>query len=887
MSITALQKFLLCHRVEKGAEFTHTGLARPAGAFYIGGDDEEEFLSLYAAELAQGEKVYLTERHRDVSPLIVDLDIKFALPAPGTAPQRTYTLDHMAAFVKAYVTGLAAFLVLPAEFDVHMMEKPGPVAKAAFVKDGVHFMVPGVVASLAVQRLLREAVLPAAAAVFAAMHAVNAVDDIYDRAVLGSANWMMYGSRKPDCETYQLTRTFRVTAVDGGAPLVTDAGTGASALPLDELVAMLSVRNKYGACRVQDAMARRVEEYTAKEYGARRTSSANLVGEGGAVDSQPVSTTNTCDNLEHVRQLVGLLSPTRAEGYEAWMRVGWCLRNIDHRLLEDWVKFSRGSPKYVAGECEDKWLRMIPTRQGLGMGSLLMWCRSDNPTRFREVARDDLRRLVTKARSGNHHDVARVVKQMYGHRFVCASLRNRVWYEFRNHRWHVCDSGFALRKFVSTDVWNEFKTTAAEYNTRARAAADDDEQLRYSEAEKKLSAVAEKLKIAGYKDNLLKECMELFYEDKFEERLDGDRDLLAFENGVYDLAKHEFRDGRPEDYITFTTGIDYEPYDAADPAMAEIDLFMSQVQPVDCIRKYVLICLASFLSGRIQEERFLVWTGSGGNGKSRLVELFEEALGDYCCKFPVTMLTQKRAASGAANSELARAKGKRMACLQEPAEDEKLNVGLMKELSGGDKIIARNLYSAPIEFLPQFHLLLMCNQLPTCPSDDNGTWRRVRVVEFSSKFVESPNPHDPTEFPIDLELKKKFLRWKQPFVAMLLEYFRMYQVEGLLEPAEVMQTTLEYQRSNDFIADFIVDSVDTVIGSGGVCMNDLYEAFREWSKGENLAKLPRRRDLQLQLQKKFGRPHGRGSDVVFKDIALRQPGQQLLIEDDDEASLQC
>ena len=45
--------------------------------------------------------------------------------------------------------------------------------------------------------------------------------------------------------------------------------------------------------------------------------------------------------------------------------------------------------------------------------------------------------------------------------------------------------------------------------------------------------------------------------------------------------------------------------------------------------------------------------------------------------------------------------------LQEPSEDEKMNIGFMKELTGGDRIIARGLFQDPIEFKPQFHMILI------------------------------------------------------------------------------------------------------------------------------------------------------------------------------------
>ena len=76
------------------------------------------------------------------------------------------------------------------------------------------------------------------------------------------------------------------------------------------------------------------------------------------------------------------------------------------------------------------------------------------------------------------------------------------------------------------------------------------------------------------------------------------------------------------------------------------------------------------------------------------------------------LITQKRGRAEGATPALAATQGKRFACLQEPEGDETINVGLMKELTGGDTIIARKMYAEPAEFKPQFKMLLTCNILP-------------------------------------------------------------------------------------------------------------------------------------------------------------------------------
>jgi P4 family phage/plasmid primase-like protien len=380
------------------------------------------------------------------------------------------------------------------------------------------------------------------------------------------------------------------------------------------------------------------------------------------------------------------------------------------------------------------------------------------------------------------------------------------------------------------------------------------------------------------KENIMKECLELFYIEKFEEKLDANPHLIGFENGVFDLENMEFREGRPEDYISFSTRINYIQYNPRSSQIAAINHYLSQVFTIEHMRDYVMKLFASFLTGILKEQKFYIWTGSGANSKSALVNLFEDSFGDYCCKFPITLLTQKRAASNAATSELARAKGKRFGCLQEPSEDEKLNIGLMKELSGGDKIMARAIYKEPVEFRPMFKLLLLCNQLPNVPSDDGGTWRRIRVVEFTSKFLD--NPKEKNEFRIDYDLPEKMKKWHEHFMALMLQYYKKYQVEGLIEPEEVLKCTMEYKAQNDHIALYLLNRVEKK-DSGFLAIDDIYSDFRSWVREDGivLIKMPSKQEFEKYLGKNLTKMVQFNGIKGFKGFRLKP----MALDDMDDA----
>jgi P4 family phage/plasmid primase-like protien len=640
----------------------------------------------------------------------------------------------------------------------------------------------------------------------------------------------MHGSKKVNSVPYDVTYVY-----DFNGNIITH--------DTKNLVQTLSIRNKNKETSIKSDYLDFINKFEEKEQDAIRHSNINR----RIIGNENCASNKYYENIEQVQQLVGILNPERASAYDDWIRLGWCLKNIDNRLLECWDTFSQHSKKYEKGFCEKLWNKMRDN--GLGIGSLHMWAKKDNPTAYAEIMKTDLKTLIYQSMSMTHNDIARVVYQMFQNEFVCSSIKNKVWYEFKKHRWHITDSGLGLRIRLSEEVWRTYNLEAIEYSQKGISSTNKADQDKYIEQAKKLSEISMKLRNSSFKENIMKECAELFYIEKFQEKLDSNTNLIGFENGVYDTETHEFRDGRPDDFITFSTGNNYIPYDHLSPApiIKEINKYLEQVLTKHDIREYVLKLFATFITGQIKEQKFYIWTGTGSNSKSKLVELFEKSFGDYCCKFPITLLTQKRAASNAANSELARAKGKRFACLQEPSEDEKINIGLMKELSGGDKIMARALFQEPFEFFPQFKMLLLCNHLPVVPSDDGGTWRRIRVVEFTSKFVECPQ--EANEFPIDYDLSSKMEGWRDHFFGMLIYYLKKYQVEGITEPADVMKCTTEYKLKNDHMSSYISTHVEKK-ESSFLTLDEVFSDLREWIKSDNVPiKQSSKQDLEKYLNK--------------------------------------
>ncbi|KAI8820296.1 uncharacterized protein EV422DRAFT_532326 [Fimicolochytrium jonesii] len=73
--------------------------------------------------------------------------------------------------------------------------------------------------------------------------------------------------------------------------------------------------------------------------------------------------------------------------------------------------------------------------------------------------------------------------------------------------------------------------------------------------------------------------------------------------------------------------------------------------------------------------------------------------------------------------------------MQETNSGESVNESLLKCSLGGDKIDYRPLFKEAREFYPHFKMILCTNNPLTIKGTDHGSWRKIRMVPFESRFV--------------------------------------------------------------------------------------------------------------------------------------------------------
>lgn len=540
-------------------------------------------------------------------------------------------------------------------------------------------------------------------------------------------------------------------------------------------------------------------------------------------------------NIDEIKALVAMLKMERCDNYGDWLRVGWCLKNIDEGLLSLWIEWSKQSRKFKDGECEKVWGVASDNGRGLTIGSLKYWAKMDNPQKYKDYFRNCLFELVRTAKSKTHYDIVKVMYFMYGCRFVYTP--NEVWYEFKKHRWNKVESGYTLRELMPTELATEFMKVATYYTERStRADVKEEEKDSCVKTAKELQEIYFKLKMTTFQKQLLDMATILFMNEEFDTLLDSKENLIGFTNGIYDLDEDIFRDGRPEDYVSKSTKLEYTNVVSKTHREEVMDFFKS-IMESDEMTDYLLDILGINLHGIKRLHMFLFWVGLGGNGKGITTNLYANALGDYFYSPAIELFTTTRKSSSSANPELAKVRGVRGCISTEPEEDQVIYVGLLKKWTGDDLLQGRELYGKPVEFKPQSYPIIQMNKMPVLSGNDGGVARRMRIINFPYQFVDTPSK--PNEKQIDIMLADKFKKteYLQQFILILIERYRLYKQGNfkLHTPQRVLDDTQEYLDENNHVKNFLYETYDIVGGRNTfISSSAIFAEFKYYARERNL-----------------------------------------------------
>jgi len=320
--------------------------------------------------------------------------------------------------------------------------------------------------------------------------------------------------------------------------------------------------------------------------------------------------------------------------------------------------------------------------------------------------------------------------------------------------------------------------------------------------------------------------------------LDNNPYLLGVQNGVIDLRSGSLLAPNPAVLVTKHCNVAYDPQ-ARCPRFCA---FLEEVVPNQQQRDFLVTAMGYFLTGLTKEQRWFFFHGVGSNGKSVLIGLLENLMGDYVGKIQTEMLMQHKKAPSGASPELLQLQGKRLVFCNETKEGQRLDDARIKDLTGGDTITGRPLFgNNHVSFSPTHKLVVIGNHRPIVSDNSHGFWRRVVLYPFD---VCIPEEHQ------DKDLLEQLIGEGPGILNHLLEALRVYFRRGLSVPDSLLRGTAEYRTDQDMVQQFLNDrcAIDT---DKEIKKEILYHRYQGWCGDSGLHALSANRFSRQVTAKGF------------------------------------
>lgn len=306
-----------------------------------------------------------------------------------------------------------------------------------------------------------------------------------------------------------------------------------------------------------------------------------------------------------------------------------------------------------------------------------------------------------------------------------------------------------------------------------------------------------------------------------EDQLDRDAWLFNVENGTIDLATGKLLKHKKSDYITKIAHIQFDRRATAPRWYAFLeDIFAGDLALIGFIRR----AIGYTLTGDTREHALFFCYGQGRNGKSTFLETIREMTGDYSIQADFATFQSSR--NDGPRHDLARMRGARLVSAIEARGDRSFDETVLKQMTGGDTVTARNLYESSFEFKPQFKLWLAANHLPLVREQTEAFWSRILMVPFTVII-----PAHKRKKNLGRQLVKELpgiLNWA-------LEGCEEWRKNGLMAPDTVRRAITEYKEEYDVLSEFIRERCK-LERDEWTTRSALYQSFTDWwqeTRGRN------------------------------------------------------
>lgn len=389
---------------------------------------------------------------------------------------------------------------------------------------------------------------------------------------------------------------------------------------------------------------------------------------------------------------------------------------------------------------------------------------------------------------------------------------SNIRYNLDNKCWMIWNGKYWQNDY-SNDIRNLVCLLSEDMRTQAFKISDEDKRRECLKA-------ADRILNKGGKDALLAEAQSLPGIPTVNDDYDKDEWLLNCQNGVVNLKTCELFPHDKTQMLSQCTKVEVDLEHEPQQFIKFInEIFEGKQDLIDYVHKW----LGYACSGSAKEQKMCMFLGDGRNGKSLLLELVGDILGDYSITSRPTLLTEQFNGNSSLG-QIARLKGKRFVYCEELKMGDRIDESILKSLTSGiGNIIGKFLYANEFEFLFKGKISMSTNHLPLIRGTDNGIWRRIIVVPFNKTFDDTTD---------NKNLKEELLNESSQILGWLVKGCKKYIDEGLTMTQEVLDATSAYKKDSDLVQQWIDECCECspdYYEKAGV----LFENFKSWCfKGE-------------------------------------------------------
>lgn len=312
----------------------------------------------------------------------------------------------------------------------------------------------------------------------------------------------------------------------------------------------------------------------------------------------------------------------------------------------------------------------------------------------------------------------------------------------------------------------------------------------------------------------------------------GRRDVCV-SNGIlrYSGGEWHLRDYEREDYRRIRLPIVYDPNATA----PRFEKFLSEVFAGASDASDRALALLEYmglsLTTTTEYERVLMLVGSGGNGKSKVLNLMQSMVGeDYRCAVELAQLDNR--------FQQGHLDGKLINVISETSTDGEMPDSTIKKIISGEPLTAERKFKAPFNFRPICKLWIATNHLPSTKDFSDGIFRRFTILQFPNRFAPEV---------ADTRLDAK-LRAEMPGVLnLVLEALAgVYERGRVTIPPSSVEAAEGWRVSSDQVLQFLDEAV-THDPQAITPSNDMYMAYQTWADTAGIYRKLNRKNFTLRL----------------------------------------